>query len=540
MNKIRKYIGLGVAMSLTLSACQKQFDDIVPSGNLLSPKQVQEGAGVSEDAKVAVLSGLYSMLTASLLIEEAGHADFGYPAYALLLEHAGDNVVSATADYNWFNIQLSWSKFNSLQSAASRRWWGFSYKNIKVTNDLLLTTNKEDKAILGQARAMRAWNYFNLARLFQKTYVGNENALCVPIVKEDTPTAVIGNNPRATVKEVYDFILSDLNESLELLKGYRGANKAQVSEAVAYGIRARVHLTMAKYAEAAADAQKAIDLSGASPFGIEDCSIPNFDDVATAKNAMWGIIITSEDAVTKTVIANYTSMFNSLCFGAPAYTTTVNQFKQINTRLYDRIPATDVRKGWWTNEPLGTTGKFTSPLLQKAYPDKVDFLAGKLPRYTHVKFAPNNKKTDDPVNAVDYMLMRVEEMYYILAEAKAMAGDFAGGKQTLEAFEKAYRNPQFASTATNAVELQNEIYTIKRYEFYGEGISWFDMLRLSKGLDRVDVATKNDGGYPPTARFNIDGTSDLFVLMIPESEMQVNKALEGKNNPISADPKDLF
>ena len=44
-------------------------------------------------------------------------------------------------------------------------------------------------------------------------------------------------NPRATVQEVYDQIMSDLNQAIELLTGFdNGTNKDQIDEAVAYGL----------------------------------------------------------------------------------------------------------------------------------------------------------------------------------------------------------------------------------------------------------------------------------------------------------------
>lgn len=53
------------------------------------------------------------------------------------------------------------------------------------------------------------------------------------------------NNPRATVQQVYDQIMSDLNTAADLLTGYdNGSNKDQIDEAVVYGLRARANLLM--------------------------------------------------------------------------------------------------------------------------------------------------------------------------------------------------------------------------------------------------------------------------------------------------------
>lgn len=552
MKKIISTIGITALLVAGFSSCQKVLDDIQPSGSTLSLEQLKKGAEASPDRAAAGLPGMYAALTARSSIINA-QSDFGFPSFVCRLEHAGDNLVSTTHGYNWFNSELRLSSFNAKKSNPTIWIWNFSYKNIKLANDLLAplkeTKNPELLPILGQAYAQRAWNYFNLARVYQHTYAGNEDKLCVPLVTEETSKESLANNPRKKVKEVYDFILSDLEKALAALKGFKPAEKNKISEAVAYGLRSRVWMTMNKWKEAAADAQKAIELSGAKPYSIADCSIPNFDDVQTASNAMWGIIITAEDAVTKSGIANWTSMFTSLCFGASAYTTSVGTYKAINTRLFKQIPETDVRRGWWLydKKEIQVEGKaidyYTSPVLDKAYPGLAEKNAlgkkgAKFIPYTVVKFAPNNKSIDDEINAVDFMLMRVEEMYYNLAESKAMGGDFAGGKKVLEDFVKTYRNPGFISVANDAKGLQDEIYFQKRIEFWGEGISWFDMLRMNKGIDRIDVANRDTGGYPERTRFNVKAGDALFVLQIPESEEQANKAIAGNNNELCKDPVD--
>ena len=104
------------------------------------------------------------------------------------------------------------------------------------------------KTYRGQALAARAYDYLNLVQIYQFTYAGHENALAVPIVTEKMSDEEMQNNPRATVQQVYDQIMSDLNQAAELLAGFdNGANKDQLDEAVVYGLRARANLLMQKW-----------------------------------------------------------------------------------------------------------------------------------------------------------------------------------------------------------------------------------------------------------------------------------------------------
>ncbi len=529
------------------TGCSEDDITVESRGSSLTPDQVASGASVSKDRAEAVLGGMYAKLT-----EYTGvmrwQSDFGYPGMACILEHSGDGVVSTLHGYNWFNGDMQ-LKTRGKAEGASKIMWSYPYQYIKLANDVIVALGgKEDdadlNAITGQAYAFRAFAYLFLAQTFQFTYVGNEDKPCVPIVTDKTDPAIIANNPRATVKEVYELIMADLNKAVEFLPEGPAKAKNAISKAVAYGLRARANMVMNNWAAAAADAQAAIDATAATPYTIEDCSIPNFDDVATSKNTMWGIIITSKDDVTQTGICNWTSMFTSLCFGSGGYTTMVDTYKRINTRLFDKIPDTDIRKGWWVYEAIkdanGKVVGYTSPAVKKAYPELYADIAAAMVNHPHtvVKFAPTNKDPLEKENSVDFQLMRVEEMYYILAEAKAMGGDVAGGKQVLENLVKTYRDPAYTCNATSSQAFQDEIYLQKRIEFWGEGISWFDMMRMKKGIDRVNVATKEDGGYLPLSRFNVSADDPILLYQIPQAEEQANKAIV--NNPDAVPPTDAF
>ena len=556
-----KRILLPIAATLALAVlpgCQKELDKIVPSGSVMSPEQVQKGATISPERAGASVAGLFSMYNEYDFLGAGRQSDFGYPSLSQYLEEAGDNVVSTTHGYNWFVGGLTHTGFQTKNAQPTVYAWNAFYKNIKLANDIIasMKAGEGDELIdpvLGQAYSMRAWDYFHLIRLFAKTYKGNESALGVPIITDETDPAIIANNPRATVQEVYDLILADIDKAVSLLnpdgKPYDPGVKNQISGAVAYGIRARINLTMHRFAEAAADAQKAIDNFAGAPFSLKEVSIPNFDDVATGANSMWGIIITNDDDVTTTGIANWTSMFTSLCFGYGGYTTMVGTYKMLNSRVWKQIPETDIRREWWVYPHAD--GSMGSELLTNAYGEDAQFFLydiadawgfaplGAYP-YVGVKFAPNQKDIMSEVNAVDFQLMRVEEMYYILAEAQAKAGNLSAGVATLTNFVKKYRDPGFNKSFSSADALADEIYFQKRIEFWGEGVVWYDMLRLHKGINRVDPAKKDNGGYPATTRYNIPDGDPMFTWQIPEAEEQANAGIGTNNNPAAVPPKDIM
>ena len=120
--------------------------------------------------------------------------------------------------------------------------------------------------------------------------------------------------------------------------------------------------------------------------------------------------------------------------------------------------------------------------------------------------------------------MRVEEMYLILAEAQAMAGDPVTGAATLENFVKTYRDPEYTCAAKEGQDLtaqfvQEKVWFQRRIELWGEGFSYADMMRLKKDMDR------RGAGFEAHTTFFIPTGSDALILPIPQNAMNNNASL---------------
>jgi hypothetical protein len=196
--------------------------------------------------------------------------------------------------------------------------------------------------------------------------------------------------------------------------------------------------------------------------------------------------------------------------------------KQINKMLFESISETDVRKGWWTDAD-GVSANLTKE--QQATIDSYGYNP-----YTQVKFAPYQNVMKTSTNANDIPLMRVEEMYLIKAEAEAMSG---GGNSTLVDFVSTYRDPSYSFSSSNSADIQEEVYRQRRIELWGEGLNWYDIMRLNKPVDR------RGGGFPnATMVFNIPANDPLLLWRIPQKEIIANPALsEGDNNPTAPTPQ---
>lgn len=93
--------------------------------------------------------------------------------------------------------------------------WDFLYETINQSNIIIEGVSNSDfaesskNALIAEARAIRAWAYFDLIREFEHTYTADVNALGVPIYTEPASIESVGNN-RGTVQEVYNLIAEGL------------------------------------------------------------------------------------------------------------------------------------------------------------------------------------------------------------------------------------------------------------------------------------------------------------------------------------------
>jgi len=522
----RILVGMFGIVLLSTTACTDL--DTFPEGGILTNDQKKETVEANPELLAADISGMYSLLGQQYAVfgsSRGRHDDFGYPFVCIAQDCNGPDMVTDNSNYNWFSTSSTFEDRNETYANPYMRWALF-YKQIKLANDIIQsipaeTENPTLKAYLGQAYAIRAFDYLSLAPNYQFKYKGNENEPCVPIVTHDM-TGDPSNNPRATVKQVYDLIISDLDKAIALLEGYTRTSKGEIDQRVAYGLRARANLYMENWQAAADDATAA--MQGFTPYSINDVSKPAFIN-ANDPNWMWAIIITPAN-----ISAPYPSWPAKLSsFSGDAYTTAVGCYKMVNRLLFDLIPATDVRKGWWVDENLhspnlqnvtwnGVSGDAVASL---AIPDvKMPFLP-----YTNVKFAQYGGPGSN-VNAGDWCIMRVEEMILIKAEALGMINE-AQGKQVLQDFVSTYRDPSYNVNASPR-SFRDEVWFQRRVELWGEGFAFADVMRLGKNIVRFKPNVNSN--FPEAHRFNIAANDGWLLLRIPQAETNVNLGIPPSAN----------
>ena len=527
------------AIILGITSCTDNLDT-VPEGGNLTLSQKADIAAASPDRVAADLSGMFSFLGKQYCIfgeDRSRDDDFGYPAACMSQDLNGPDMVTPNSNYNWFDPSCTYEDRSNTFANPYMRWSIF-YSQMKMANDILkaIPDDTEDavlKAYKGQAYATRAFDYLSLAPYYQFKYKGNEDKPCVPIVLESDSIDVT-NNPRATVREVYALIMSDLNKAIDFLEGYSRKSKSEIDQNVAYGLRARANLYMENWEDAANDADKAI--GSYTPASRDEVSMPTFIE-ASAENWMWAIIITADNV--PAAYPTWPAKMSS--FSGDAYSVAVGCYKAINKLLFDKIPATDVRKGWWVDENLEspnladvewtyvTSGGVSVTLTGNEIPPasipdvKVPYIP-----YTNVKFAQYDGP-GSPINAGDWCLMRVEEMILIKAEAAGRLNE-SEGRTVLENFVTTYRDPDYSSTASGR-SFADEVWYQRRVELWGEGFGMSDVMRLGKNVVRFNSSKETN--FPEAYKFNMAADDGWLLLRIPQNETNTNKGI-----PLSADNND--
>ena len=526
--KLNKYIAMALAGAAFLSC--SDIDEMVPQGGTLLSTQVQETNNADPSRVDAQFAGMYTKLGVPNSVGTGKPDDFGFIMMAFSNDLEACDIVTANNNYNWFSVCMELSSRNADFRNPYIRY-AAPYNQIAAANDIIkaLPADATDAEILyklGQAKAMRAFAYLNLAPYFQKNYQIAPNEPCVPIVTESTTDFT--NNPRASVKEVYNLIVSDLTYAIENLEGFERPDKAKIDQQVAYGLRARAYLDMGLWTEAAADAEKAMD--GYTPASLEEVSRPFLYNLEE-HNWIWGYDMTIDLAKVNTY-ATSSAWIRS--FSGDAYSAATGTYSRINNILYNKIPATDVRKGWWVNENL------ESPLLQHVNWNgatgnevatlEIEDVKAPFDTYTNVKFGMYTYGST--TNEEDWCFMRAEEMILIQAEALIRAGQTAEGSQILENFVKTYRDPSY-SLAASKRRLEDEVWFQRRVELWGEGFANNDTRRLNKNFVRFH---DSNSIVPEAFRFNLEANDPHLLMRFSLYETNTNLGIVDNpagNQPVS-------
>ncbi|WP_073404435.1 RagB/SusD family nutrient uptake outer membrane protein [Mucilaginibacter sp. OK098] len=397
-----------------------------------------------------------------------------------------------------------WGAF--LQAGDVGGTWG-NYGNITQINiaiagfKTIKTTSAADAAKLSQYTGdlylARAFYYHALIVRYGKAYDDANSAAANPGVPLVLTYDINALPARASVKAVYDQILSDITTAEGLLAGVTGAQGAHSFNIdVATALEARVRLHMHDWAGAYAAATKLIN-SGKYPLVNNLADLQNY----------WYNDGTQEDiyqcfaSITELAGGNltFTNFTNSTKAYNPSYLPTKS--------IVDMYANTDIRKAtYFSNLPVNINDVKANLNLVFKYPGNPAFY----PKGT----------ISNGVNASK--VFRIGEMYLIAAEAAAGNSDEANALKYLNLLHAA----RVAGSTINAsgTALTDAIRNERTLELAFEGFRLDDLKRWHLGFTR-GTPQNADVLLGQGITLTIAATDNKFVWAIPPYDMTLNKNL---------------
>lgn len=451
-------MGLTMAGALSFIGCADDYLDTAPTDAI-------SNITIAQDMETLYL-GLNGIHRQMVSQESEYQCLGGLPGINMCIDIEADDITWQTN--TWMkSAYLGWQCNTNEQNGYNTVIWRLHYQWIMNANGLLETLENTDVSALGdsdkalyeqikgEALVIRAFAHYQLVQLYADRYKqgGNNSQPGIPYRDVEHRT---GELARHSVEETYRMINADLAEACSLLEGKEISDLNHYSAKSAYGMRARVALTMHDYAKAAEYAATAIRLAEEEGGKLMegDQLYCGFSDITSDTDEAMYAAMTQAD---QTVYFYSYYAYMSWNFSSTAIRQGV---KAINADTYDTMSETDLRRAWW--DP---TGKADVPLT------------------SFKKIAYQNRKytARSSSNAVgDVAFMRLAEMYLTQAEALARNGQTTEAQEVFTKFQIT-RDPNYV---TGSGDLIQEIMNSRRVELWGEGQRFFDLKRLNIDLVR--------------------------------------------------------
>jgi len=458
--RLKILIVIGLISSTLLPSCKKYLD-VKPKSSLSEDELFSSEVGFRQ-----ALTGVYSQMASRNL-------------YGDLLSMSFVSVLAQNYTTTGSSAPFGQTKLLNYTSGEvigyTNSIWNSSYSAIAGLNKIII--NSEEKRnvlsaynyamIRGEALALRAYLHFELLRLFGPEFSAGKALKAIPYKKTADNLAIVPS----TTAEVTNQALSDLAEAVALLKGQdpiqfsSPSRQTRMNYFAAKGLEARIRIYMGDKPGAFSAAQTVVD-SGKFPF----VTVSQASAAAGFKDRLY-----LSEQVFCLRVGDIKNWAEQLYFGTNAnpaskLTRTAAEF----ATLYESS-STDIR--FVNGIESGMPSKFWQT-------------------YSFNTLDSNRLDQNVP-------LIRVSEMYYIMAEA---APTVAEGVGYLNAVRQNRALANLPTTVT-ATALTTEIRKEYQKEFYAEGQLFYYYKRNK--VARMQFMTR-------------DIQLSSYVLPIPQSELEFN------------------
>lgn len=477
-----------VGLIAGVSSC-KGFLDTVPTDSVVA----ETAMATLYDAGI-VVNGLYTDIKwynyygRDLVYMGDMRADNLYPRTV-----GGQSSTIYTLDYDseantYFGL---WNNFYTTIMRANTVIANINSLEVESASDI---ATRDD--FLGQAYAVRAFVYHDIARLYGYPYLKDNGASLGAVILTEPTAPSEAKKPRSTVAETYAQVLSDLENALSLLS--KDQNAGHFNYWAARLLQARVMLYKGDYSGAYT---AATDVINNSPYElISNSEYLDYWGHEAMDESVLELIVTNQGDIDDD--GGFYAMFHHLWFddlNAGASVIPTKKWRE----LFKDTP-NDVRAQMIAYDDPNTGVKKTGEYWLCKFPGNHDR------GYT---FRRNNPR-----------IMRITEAYLIAAEAALETGNATAASNYLNIIRK-----RADPTAANVTATLDLIQTERQKEFIGEGHRFFDIMRRGGTITRNMLIDEHD--YAGTSSYKASFSWDYEKVALPISSNERTIYPELQQNP---------
>lgn len=448
----------------------------------------------------SVVNSIYADLRYS------ANGDYGGNPYFMTDFLTGLAGTKVSQNVNINNIRLV---VNNSDNEYSKSWWNYAYRaianaNLAITYIPGIEMDKSTKSkCLGEAYFLRAYNYFNLVRLF-----GSVPLVLVP-VDASSPELY---PQQASTEEVYNSILSDLKQAEESDLGWTDET-GRVTKATVKSLLANVYLTMAGYpmekgkeyyALAASKAKEVIDNGSYKLFS----SYSDLHNIEMENKGEHLFMIQYQSGIVENPFQSLLLPYNMDVSYYSTETGSVYALDEFINTYEEGDKRTEEGEFYYT--------QFTS----NANREEVVKFGG----YYIYKFFDMDAHLNTAKSSLNYPLLRYADLLLMYAEAQneAEGGPSAMAYACINQIRQRANLKDLSGLSQD--DFRYAVWKERYHELAFENKIWFDMARTRKVLNlatgKFDDYVGHKFTYGPTL------SSRELLFPIPTNEIKNNKNLK--------------
>lgn len=476
---MKKYIFF-ILLCLSFTGCKKSFLEKIPLGQLTAEQLFEDLDGMK-----AALNGAYSLTAKNFMILNAMYGDIRSDDVNIL----PGSTFTLLEEYNFQSDAEN-------ELGGTTKLWQNNYEALNNINQIINSANPlKDKlpnhtftidSIQAQALVLRALVNFSLSQYYSQPYNFTDDAshLGLPILL-NTPypgTAV----QRATVKELYQHLLSDLDLAQKTLKDIPLDSKIHVSSDAITAFRARLYLYMGQWTKV-----------------IEECeTLINSDKYPLVPSTMYEEMFISEGQINSSsgtgseVIWQLEDNMVKSGYIQHLYSHPDENIVSVSQSLLSLYEPTDIRKTLFLLSGRGRTTSFSN------------------------KYGRSESTVVERWPAI-YKLFRMSEVYLNYAEALWHTQQYDQAVQQIKLIQSRAYDSQVIDIEIHfesPSHLLDIILEERRKELAFEGHRAMDLLRNKNDLSRGADCTSNT--------CHLTYPNSYFILPIPQLEIDANNDIQ--------------